>query len=391
MHVVQQTPRMSRVVATLIVMLCLAISQQRAAAAEQAGVSDILSRVRQHEFHPVRRGMTHDRQLQKAGIADLDNDDWHVRTISVRDLVRLGEDAVPDLVTHLSDDDRHVRYIAAMVLGILADPRGDAPLRAVLQDDDEWLTRSQAVVSLGRIGRESSLDVLRTALADDPSRDVRHQCELAIHRIENAVAARPDLAKAYAALDEKSFETLTVDSPASDFELSDTLGRKWRLSELKGEKTVVLVWIFADWCPVCHSEFRDLLELQEKFAAHDVQLFTIECHDEYRCRVMVGEELEPSYWFTQLSPQAIYAERLWWPHLVDLAGGVAASYGVDPLSFAVHSEYINRPSTVIIDKEGIVRFAYHGTYWGDRPTIDQTLEMIVSGEYDFEHPQRLRP
>ena len=51
--------------------------------------------------------------------------------------------------------------------------------------------------------------------------------------------------------------------------------------------------------------------------------------------------------------------EIWWPHLLDRA--VGAQYGVDPLAFAVHAEYINRPSTVIVDPEGIVRFAYYGT------------------------------
>ena len=75
---------------------------------------------------------------------------------------------------------------------------------------------------------------------------------------------------------------------------------------------------------------------------------------------------------------------------MDAGGAVGATYGVDPMAFVVHSEWINRPSTVIVDKQGIVRLAYHGTYWGDRPTIAQTLEMMVSGQYDFEHPKRLK-
>ena len=64
-------------------------------------------------------------------------------------------------------------------------------------------------------------------------------------------------------------------------------------------------------------------------------------------------------------------------------------YGADPMAFAVHSEYINRPTTVIIDTSGIVQFLYMGTYWGDRPTIKQTLHMIRYQDFAFEHPKRL--
>lgn len=60
------------------------------------------------------------------------------------------------------------------------------------------------------------------------------------------------------------------------------------------------------------------------------------------------------------------------------------------MAFSVHSEYINRPATVIIDPAGIVRLAYFGTYCGDRPSIEQTLEMIRNGHFEFEHPEQLK-
>ena len=105
---------------------------------------------------------------------------------------------------------------------------------------------------------------------------------------------------------------------------------------------------------------------------------------------MVGKELEPEHWFAKQSFKEAYSKQIWWPHLLDRAGAVGATYGVDPMAFAVHAEYINRPSTVIVDKEGIVQLAYYGTFWGDRPTIAQTLNMIKTGRFDFEHPKRLQ-
>ena len=103
---------------------------------------------------------------------------------------------------------------------------------------------------------------------------------------------------------------------------------------------------------------------------------------------MVGKELDPAYWFAKQSFKQAYTEQIWWPHLLDRAGAVGAMYGVDPMAFAVHAEYINRPSTVIVDPAGVVRLAYYGTYWGDRPTIEQTLEMIRTRHFEFEHPKR---
>ncbi|MEX2607309.1 MAG: redoxin domain-containing protein, partial [Kiritimatiellia bacterium] len=68
------------------------------------------------------------------------------------------------------------------------------------------------------------------------------------------------LAGAWRSLDPDTFATAEVGKPAPDFTLPDTEGQPWKLSDLRGEKAVALIWIFADWCPVCHGEFRDLID-----------------------------------------------------------------------------------------------------------------------------------
>jgi len=76
---------------------------------------------------------------------------------------------------------------------------------------------------------------------------------------------------------------------------------------------------------------------------------------------------------------------------VDRAAAVGLRYGVQPMAFAVHAEYINRPSVAIVDKDGVLRFLYQGTFWGDRPSIHDILEMVKSGRYEFAAPKRLTP
>jgi peroxiredoxin len=257
------------------------------------------------------------------------------------------------------------------------------------QDDEFAIVRSQAVIALGQIGSRGSLDFLNERMEMDQSRDVRHQCELAIDQIKKQKEPTAKHLEAFLSMDTTKFESVVSGGPAADFTLDDTEGNKWTLGEFKDEKWVVLIWVFADWCPVCHGEFHDLMELQDEFTRQNIQVFTIECHDSYRGRVMVGKELEPEYWFANNSFSEAYTEKIRWPHLLDHAGHIAAIYGADPLAFAVHSEYINRPATVIIDPDGIVQFLYLGTYWGDRPTIEQTLEMILQQDFTFEHPRRL--
>ena len=365
--------------------------QTRNMSSQSKRAREILAQVRKQDFNPLRDGFTFDRHLNKHGVANLSDKDWLVRTLAVRDLVRLGASAAPALSSALSETNRHVRQVAAMVLGILQATNAVPALEKLLGQDPDPMVRSQAAIALGQIGQPSSMSALKAAQKDDESRDVQHQAELAAHAVERRMRPTPELAASYARLDETRFGRVQVGQPASDFELPDTEGKIWRLSDFRGKKPVVLIWIFADWCPVCHGEFRELIELRREFEAANAQVFTLECHDLFPCRVMAGKELDPKYWFSKTSFKAAYTQKIWWPHLADRAGAVGAEYGVQPLAFAVHSEYINRPSVVIVDKEGIVRFAYYGTFWGDRPSIRRALDMVRTSDYSFDAPKRLKP
>lgn len=373
-----------------LVFLFLLLPSLAVADEPAATIAEVFTRVRHHEFHPLNAEgtFTNDRTLGQHGIADLNDDDWRVRLLAISDLVRFLPDAADDVSQGLFDKHLHVRQIAAAALGIARQTTAAGKLEQVLKEDNSPLVRSQAAMSLGQMESSESLDVLRNLWKEDSSRDVRHQCELAIDQIEKKRGATDEQLTAFRKLNAKDFESVQVGGKASDFTLKDTEGVLWRLSDANQNGWIVLIWIFADWCPVCHGEYRDLIDLRNQFKDAGVQIATIECHDDYRSRVMVGKELEPQYWFSKQSFKDKYRSGIWWPHLVDHAGAVGARYGVDPMSFAVHAEYVNRPSTVIIDPKGVVRFAYYGTFWGDRPSIHETLEMIKSERFEFEHKDR---
>ncbi|MCK9411524.1 MAG: redoxin domain-containing protein [Prolixibacteraceae bacterium] len=357
---------------------------------EPTTVQQIFERVRAHEFNPLNEenSLTIDRKLNVDGIADLNNDDWRVRLLAVRDLVTEGIAKVGEIAKGLVDISIDVRQISAMTLGILNAKSAINALEHVVRTDDNTMVRSQAVIALGQLESKESLSLLREKLKEDSSRDVRHQCELAIYQIENQMGVTNKQLAAFLSLDKSTFETAKKGLVAPDFVLEDTEGKEWQLSLFRNKKWVILIWVFADWCPVCHSEFHDLMKKREEFNKAAVQVFTLEIHDKYRGRVMVGKELEPSYWFSKESFKEAYTKQIWWPHLLDRAGKNAAIYGADPLAFSVHAEYINRPTTVIIDPQGMVRYIYNGTFWGDRPTIEQTLKMIENEDFTFEHAQR---
>jgi len=377
----------------LLISFCIPIHGQNSMKIPESGqiaVKEVLERVRSHDFHPLDddNSMTMDRNLGVAGIADPGDTDWRVRLLAVRDLVRAGMVHMELIKEGLADQSPHIRQVSAMALGILRAGVVREDLEYVAENDNNTMVRSQAVVSLGQIGSTQSLRLLRQILKEDTSRDVRHQIELSIDQIEKQMGATDKLLNAYLTLDETEFGSVREGEPAPDFTLEDTEDKEWHLSKLRDQGWVVLIWVFADWCPVCHGEFHELIDMKEEFKQAGVQVFTIEIHDTYRARVMVGKELEPEYWFAKESFIKSYTRQIWWPHLLDRAGAVAARYGADPLAFSVHAEYINRPATFIIDPNGIVRFAYPGTFWGDRPTIEETLKMIVTEDFSFEHPQR---
>ncbi len=355
-------------------------------------VSQVFARVRAYEFHPLNEdnSFTIDRNLRVDGIADLNNEDWRIRLLAVRDLVRVGSTDIFDLKKGLTDQSVNVRQVSAMALGILGAQSAIVDLEQIVREDKNVMVRSQAVIALGQIESENSLKLLREKLIDDPSRDVRHQCELAIDQIEKLMGTTEQQISSFLSLDESSFESVQAGSQAPNFVLEDTEGKEWQLQDFRDKKWVVLIWVFADWCPVCHGEFRELMKMREDFQKEGVQIFTLEIHDQYRGRVMVGKELDPTYWFSKESFQKSYTEQIYWPHLLDRAGAVGAQYGVDPMAYAVHAEYINRPATIIVDMDGVVRFTYYGTFWGDRPTIEETLEMIKTESFEFEHHQRLK-
>lgn len=307
-------------------------------------VDAVVRRVDEHSFYPIENGFTVDPETGYDGVPDRESMDWHVRTLAVRDLVRLGREAARPMAEALGHDNPHVRQIAAMALGIL---------------------RAEA----------------------ETHTDVRPQCRVALHRTRKGEPVEAAVAERFATLEESTFGRVQKGEEAPDFTLEDTEGQPWRLSDVRGQKTVVLLWIFADWCPVCHKEFHGLIHRADRFREQNVEVATIECHDRYRCRVMEGKEIRPDYWFADNfpddRPQAPYPEKIWWPHLVDRAAAVGLRHGIDPWQFAVHSEWVNRPSTIIVDPDGIVRLAYFGDYWGDRPSITQILEMVETGEYEF--------
>ncbi len=114
-------------------------------------------------------------------------------------------------------------------------------------------------------------------------------------------------------------KTVAVGDVAPDFQLEDTKGNKVSLSDLRGK--VVMVNLWATWCPPCIEEMPSMERLHEVMAGDDFVMLAI--NTEQNGRTVVPE-------FLQKTPYTF-------PILYDDEGVVQKLYGVYkfPESFIV--------------------------------------------------------
>ena len=117
---------------------------------------------------------------------------------------------------------------------------------------------------------------------------------------------------------------------APDFTLKSRQGENVRLSDLRGQ--VVLLNFWASWCGPCRQEMPILDEIHNKYKALGFSVLG------------VNLDAKSSKAFSYLKDTPVS-----FPVLFDPEGKVSNQYGVQAM-----------PSTVIIDKDGNVRFLHEG-------------------------------
>lgn len=106
-----------------------------------------------------------------------------------------------------------------------------------------------------------------------------------------------------------------------DFSLKDLDGKTWKLSDLKGK--VVLVNMWATWCPPCRKEMPDLVALSERFKDQGLVVLAISDEEDKVVRPYVAEH------------------KLTFPVLLDPGRKVNEAYRVDGI-----------PKTFVYDRKG---------------------------------------
>ena len=132
---------------------------------------------------------------------------------------------------------------------------------------------------------------------------------------------------------------------APDFALKSSTGENLRLSEYRGD--VVMVNFWATWCGPCRQEMPLLDELYSRYQRVGFNLLGVNIDDDSRRAMQMVEELGVNF-----------------PVLFDARKEVSKLYEVDAM-----------PVTVIIDRQGTVRYVHHGYKPGYE---DKYLDQIRS-------------
>lgn len=134
---------------------------------------------------------------------------------------------------------------------------------------------------------------------------------------------------------------------APDFALKSSTGENMRLSEYRGD--VVMVNFWATWCGPCRQEMPLLDDLHSRYERVGFNLLGVNIDDDSSRAMDMIRELGVSF-----------------PVLFDARKEVSRLYEVDAM-----------PVTVIIDREGTVRYVHQGYKPGyEEKYLDQVRSLL---------------
>lgn len=142
-------------------------------------------------------------------------------------------------------------------------------------------------------------------------------------------------------------QAASVNQAAPDFTLKSMAGKNIKLSELAGN--VILLNFWASWCGPCRTEMPLLNDLQNRYEPLG---FTV-------LGVNVEEDSAPAKTFLSKTPVDF-------PILLDNRNQVSKQYDV-----------LAMPTTVMIDRNGKVRYLHKGYQAGDEKKYKKMIKQLV--------------
>ena len=138
-----------------------------------------------------------------------------------------------------------------------------------------------------------------------------------------------------------------IDSAAPDFTLKSLNGKNIRLNELKGE--VILLNFWASWCGPCRQEMPELDKLHKKYQRLGFKVLG------------VNVEKDPT-----AANKLLKKNPVIFPILYDTENKVSKLYAVKGM-----------PTTVIIDRDGKMRFLHEAYKPGYEKTYEKQIKKLI--------------
>ena len=139
----------------------------------------------------------------------------------------------------------------------------------------------------------------------------------------------------------------TLDKAAPDFTLKSLQGTNLKLSEMAGN--VVLLNFWASWCGPCRQEMPLLNDLHNKYEALGFSVIGVNVEQE-----------------TELARSFIANSPVDFPILLDSTNKVSQLYDV-----------IAMPTTVLIDRDGKMRYLHKGYQAGDEKIYQKMVKKLI--------------
>jgi peroxiredoxin len=150
-----------------------------------------------------------------------------------------------------------------------------------------------------------------------------------------------------AAAASQSAASALTSGPAPDFTLHSMAGSNLRLMEQRGQ--VVMLNFWASWCGPCRQEMPQLDRLYEKYHAAGFQLLGVNVDEDIHNATGASSKLGVHF-----------------PVLLDTEKKVSRLYDLSTM-----------PSTVLIDRDGRVRYIHRGYRDGYEQTYEEQIRELL--------------
>ncbi len=144
--------------------------------------------------------------------------------------------------------------------------------------------------------------------------------------------------------------TQEVNSPAPDFSAKDLNGNSLKLSDFKGKVVVLDFW--ASWCVPCKKSMPHLIELYNNNVADSL--------------VVLGINVDTQLDKIREFQSSINAE-ITFPVIFDSDAKIPPMYNVEAM-----------PTTIVINKEGIIKFKEVGYNTDLKDKLDKTIKDLLA-------------